>query len=55
MNANDIINDGMTLEEKLAAIEAAVQSAQAEAIAKNGGVADAPFDPATLTICDGCE
>lgn len=55
MNANSIINDNMTLEEKLAAIESAVQQAQSDAIAKNGGNMDAPFDPASLTICDGCE
>lgn len=55
MNANTIISDTMTLEEKLAAIDAAVQNAQAEAVAKNGGALDAPFDPASLTICDGCE
>lgn len=55
MNANSIINDNMTLEEKLAAIESAVQDAQNEAVAKNGGAMDAPFDPANLTICDGCE
>jgi len=57
MNANAIINDEMTLEEKLAAIDAAMQAAQDQAneeAAQNGTVA-APFDPALLTICDGCE
>jgi len=57
MNANAIINDKMTLEEKLEAIEKAMQNAQEQAneeAAKNGTVA-APLDPASLTICDGCE
>lgn len=57
MNANQIINDTMTLEEKLAAIDAAMQAAQAQAneeAAQSGTVA-APLDPALLTICDGCE
>lgn len=56
-NANAIINDEMTLEEKLAAIDQAMQNAQEQAneeAAKNGQTA-APFDPALLTICDGCE
>ena len=57
MNASQIISDDMTLEEKLSAIEQAMQNAQAQAnedAARNGTVA-APLDPATLTICDGCE
>ena len=60
MNASTIINDDMTLEEKLAAIDAAIASAQAsadanaKAAAANGQVA-APFDPADLTMCDGCQ
>jgi len=57
MNANQILNDDMTLEEKLAAIDLAMKNAQEQAneeAAKNGTVA-APLDPATLTICDGCE
>jgi hypothetical protein len=57
MNASAIINDEMTLEEKLAAIDAAMAEAQATAddqASANGGIA-APVDPALLTICDGCE
>lgn len=57
MNANAIINDEMSLEEKLAAIDLAMQNAQEQAneeAAKNGQTA-APLDPAMLTICDGCE
>lgn len=52
MNSNDIINDDMTLEEKLAAIDAAMANAQAVAKESNS---DAPLDPSLLTICDGCE
>lgn len=57
MNANAIINDDMTLEEKLSAIDAALKKAQevAEEQAKKNGAVVAPLDPASLTICDGCE
>jgi hypothetical protein len=56
MNANAILNEDMTLEEKLAAIDAAMANAQAVADdqARAGG-ASAPIDPSLLTICDGCE
>ncbi len=57
MNASTIINDQMTLEEKLAAIDAAMANAQAQAneeAAANGGIA-APLDPADLTMCEGCQ
>lgn len=57
MNANQIITDEMTLEEKLAAIDQAMANAQEMAndqAAANGQNA-APIDPALLTICDGCE
>nr|DAK48884.1 MAG TPA: hypothetical protein [Caudoviricetes sp.] len=57
MNANAIINDDMTLEEKLSAIDAALKKAQevAEEQAKKNGTVAAPVDPVSLTICDGCE
>lgn len=57
MNANAIIDDTMTLEEKLSAIDAALKAAQEQANeeAKQSGVVSAPLDPASLTICDGCE
>lgn len=57
MNASTIINDDMTLEEKLAAIDSAMAAAQAQANedAANQGLSAAPLDPALLTICDGCE
>lgn len=57
MNANTIIDDTMTLDEKLAAIDAAMAAAQAvsDDQARANGMASAPVDPASLTICDGCE
>ena len=57
MNASQIINDNMSLEEKLAAISDAIEQAQTTAnqdAAARGQVA-APIDPASLTVCDGCE
>ena len=57
MNANALLNDDMTLEEKLQAISDAMAQAQTEANQKAAanGQAAAPIDPASLTICDGCE
>ena len=57
MNANKILNDDMTLEEKLAAIDQAMKNAQEQAneeAAQNGSIA-APLDPAELTMCEGCQ
>lgn len=57
MNANAIISDEMTLEEKLSAIDQALKNAQAAADeqAKAKGVIAAPLDPADLTMCEGCQ
>lgn len=60
MNASAIFGteeDKMTLEEKLAAIDQAMKNAQAVADdqAAASGHTSAPLDPASLTICDGCE
>lgn len=57
MNANTIIDDNMTLEEKLKAIDSAMAAAQsvADDQAAASGQVSAPLDPAMLTICDGCE
>jgi hypothetical protein len=57
MNASDIIDENMTLEEKLAAIDLAMKNAQEQAAeeARSQGRVVAPLDPAALTICDGCE
>lgn len=52
MNASEIINNEMSLEEKLAAIDLAMANAVVAAKAVNP---NAPFDPASLTICDSCE
>ncbi len=57
MKASTIINDDMTLDEKLAAIDAAMANAQAQAddeAASRGQVA-APIDPADATMCVGCQ
>jgi len=57
MNAATIINDEMTLEEKLAAIDQAMANAQDQASqdAAARGTFAAPLDPADLTMCDGCQ
>ena len=60
MNASAIFGeneDKMSLEEKLAAIDQAMKNAQAVADdqAAARGQVSAPRDPASLTICDGCE
>jgi hypothetical protein len=57
MNASQIISDTMTLEEKLAAIDAAMANAQAQANeeAASRGTFAAPLDPADLTMCEGCQ
>lgn len=53
MNASQVINDDMTLEEKLKAIEEAMKTKQVEHQAANPGAA--PLDPADLTMCEGCQ
>ena len=53
MNANQIIDDSMSLEDKLAAIDLAMANAQAVATKANPGAA--PLDPADLTMCEGCQ
>lgn len=55
MDAGAIINDQMTLEEKLAAIDAAIKESSEDYNRKNGRHIAAPVDPSLLTICDGCE
>jgi len=57
MNATTIINDAMSLEEKLAAIDAAMANAQelAQEEAASRGVISAPLDPADLTMCESCQ
>lgn len=56
-NASAIINDEMTLEEKLAAIDLAMKNAQEmanEEAANTGGIA-APIDPQDFLMCEGCQ
>jgi len=57
MNANEIINDNMSLEEKLAAIDAAMEDKerQKEFNIKRGLPADAPVDPMDMLQCEGCQ
>lgn len=60
MNASTIIDDNMTLDEKLAAIDAAMQSAmQTQAVAASDDDdstnVSAPVDPSTLFMCEGCQ
>lgn len=55
MNANAIINDEMTLEEKLKAIDEAIKKNSEEFNKKNGRPVNAPIDPADLTMCEGCQ
>jgi hypothetical protein len=57
MQASSIISDDMTLEEKLDAINKAMAVAQQQASddARAKGQTFVPLDPASLTICDGCE
>lgn len=57
MNASQIISDDMTLEEKLSAIDRAMQSVQEQSKenAKLQGREFVPVDPADLTMCEGCQ
>ena len=57
MNASQIISDDMTLEEKLAAIDAAMMTAvqSAQQASTTDDSAAAPVDPADLTMCFGCQ
>lgn len=55
MNADEIITDEMTLDEKLAAIDAAMKQVKEDFNRRNGRPIDAPVDPAELTICEGCQ
>ncbi|USN96518.1 MAG: hypothetical protein H6797_05645 [Candidatus Nomurabacteria bacterium] len=57
MNASNIIEENMTLQQKLDAIDAAMRAAQdqAQEEAKANGTIAAPLDPAELTMCEGCQ
>lgn len=57
MKASAIISDDMTLDEKLAAIDAAMAAAvqNAQQVTASTGAIAAPLDPADLTMCLGCQ
>jgi hypothetical protein len=55
MNASQVLQDEMTLEEKLAAIDALMAQGAKEFNEKNGRPVDAPVDPSDLTVCEGCQ
>lgn len=55
MNATQIISDDMSLDEKLAAIDAAMANAVANAQSTSNSAVAAPLDPADLTMCLGCQ
>lgn len=57
MNASAIITDDMTLDEKLAAIDAAMANAiaQAQDDAAAQGTTFVQPDPSDLTMCEGCQ
>lgn len=55
MNANAILSDEMTLDEKLAAIDAAMAAAVTNAQQTSSNSVSAPLDPADLTMCLGCQ
>ncbi len=56
VNANTIISDEMSLDEKLAAIDAMMANAVANAQQSTSTSASAaPVDPADFTMCIGCQ
>jgi hypothetical protein len=56
MNAATIINDSMTLEEKLEAIDNEIAKRQnGMSLSEVGEMMIAPVDPASLLICEGCQ
>lgn len=55
MNANKILDEDMTLEQKLAAIDAAMAQGAIDFNKKNGRPENAPVDPSDLTMCEGCQ
>ena len=55
MSTGAIISNEMTLDEKLAAIDAAMATALTNAQQTSTTSVNAPFDPADLTMCIGCQ
>jgi hypothetical protein len=54
MNANTILKDDMSLEEKLAAIDAMMAS-QTKTVTVNGKTEQVPVDPSDALMCEGCQ
>lgn len=50
-----VIEEEMTLEEKLKAVDKAIKQYQIEFNQNNGRPLDTPIDPALATICEGCQ
>lgn len=48
-------SEEMSLDDKLKAIEAAMESAQAQANKASANGVAAPVDPSLLTMCDSCQ
>ena len=57
MNANDVISDEMTLEEKLAAIDKLMNDEEAKKKYREikGLAPNAPVDPMDMLHCEGCQ
>lgn len=55
MSTSAILKEDMTLDEKLAAIDAAMANAVANAQQVSTNGVAAPLDPADLTMCLGCQ
>lgn len=57
MNANDVIKDEMTLEEKLAAIDKLMNDEEAKKKYRQikGLAPNAPVDPMDMLHCEGCQ
>ncbi len=55
VNASTIISEEMSLDQKLAAIDAMMASAVANAQSTSSTGISAPLDPADLTMCVGCQ
>lgn len=57
VNANTVIREDMSLDEKLAAIDAMMNDAvlAAQQADNSSSSVSAPVDPADLTMCLGCQ
>ena len=55
MSPKPILTDDMTLEQKLAAIDAAMKGGAEEFNKSNGRGVSAPVDPMDDLMCEGCQ